>query len=147
MRAQDIKDIVKSANGRPIKFVSANATFIHSRDKFTTVFLDYTNERLIVLRPEGDPYSNTTFPFERTYIEFDEVETATILMTMEETEQFIRDNEANMIYKDEKDAEAVIKELRNSPAIVNFDPTPASSPYGVKRTPLRSQIIKPQVKP
>ena len=36
------------------QFVSANLTFIFTKDKYSTVFLDYDKQRMAVLRPYNE---------------------------------------------------------------------------------------------
>lgn len=140
MLAEDIKHIIETANGNPIKFVSANSSFVFTKNQFTHVFLDDAKQRLSVIRPQNDPHSDSKYPFEVTYMDYEQIEVATILLQPKDVEKYITDNESKLMYKD-KSAQDIINNIRTSPHIKNFDPEPGSNPYSVKRANLTAQPI------
>lgn len=142
MNSEDIKRVLEIANGKPVRFVSANLTLFCTNNKYESVFADYDNQRMVILRPHNDGTEDTMFPFEMTYVMFDQIETATILLTMEDAEEYLKTNENNLIYKESKNADACIKEIRESPAMHNFNPVPYTSPYSHKREDRKEIIIK-----
>lgn len=140
MTSADIKYILEQAGPNPVQFVSANLTFIFTKDKYSTVFLDYDKQRMAVLRPYNESMQDNLFPYEITFVMFDQIETASILLRPSDAKAYVKNHESQIIYG--KTAEEIIKEINESPDVQNYDPKPYSKQYEVKRAPQRSQIIK-----